>query len=140
MAQMVREIMTRELVQLPVSSTVTEAAKRMRESEVGGVIVHKDGKVCGIVTDRDIVVRVLGAGRDPNKTSLEAMCSAKLTTVSPEDDVDRLPAIMRENAVRRVPVIDDKGQAVGIVSLGDLARHRDPKSVLGTISAAPANR
>jgi CBS domain-containing protein len=136
MAQKVSDIMTRDLVQLPSSSTVTDAAKQMLESDVGDVIVQKDGKICGILTDRDIVLRVIGAGHDPDKTLLEQSCSQDLTTASPDDDIHRLLEIMRQKAVRRVPVIDDKGQAVGIVSLGDLAQRRDPKSVLGTISAA----
>jgi CBS domain-containing protein len=136
MAQKVREIMTRDLVQLPASSSVTEAATRMREADVGDVIVQEDGKLCGILTDRDIVVRVLGAGRDPNKTQLKEACSQKLIVALADDDVERLIQIMRSKAIRRVPVVDDKGQPIGIVSLGDLAQNRDPKSVLGAISSA----
>ncbi len=138
MVQKVSEVMTHKLVLLPSSSTVADAAKRMREADVGDVIVEKNAVLCGILTDRDIVVRVLGAGLDPKKTRLEDVCSQQPTTASPDDDVGEVIEIMRNKAIRRVPVVDTSGQAVGIISLGDLAQRRDPKSVLGRISSAAA--
>jgi CBS domain-containing protein len=139
MKQKVREVMTANPVQLPGSASVTAAASCMREADVGNVIVQQDGMVLGILTDRDIVVRVIGAGREPGLTRVADVCSAEIVTASPDDDVDRVIATMRERAVRRVPVLDGGGQAIGIVSLGDLAQARDSSSVLGNISSAPPN-
>jgi CBS domain-containing protein len=92
------------------------------------------------VTDRDITVRLVAQGRDPNTTQLADICSSELTTLSPDDDIERAIRVMSEKAIRRVPVVDSRNEAVGIVSLGDLALERDPRSVLGRISSAPPNQ
>jgi CBS domain-containing protein len=137
MASKVREIMTGHPVTLEADSTVLDAARRMESDDIGSVIVEENGNICGIVTDRDIVVRAIAASKDPAKTALRDICTKELLTLSPDDDLDRAVALMREKAVRRVPVIDAGGDAIGILSLGDLAMERDRESVLGQISAAP---
>jgi CBS domain-containing protein len=138
MAKRVREVMNTQLIRLSSSSPIMEGACQMREHNVGAVVVEDDGKLCGIVTDRDIVVRAVAQGLDLKTASLSEICSNDLTTVPPDDDIDRAVQQMREKAIRRIVVIDG-GKAVGIVSLGDLAVERDGRSVLGQISAAPAN-
>ena len=112
----------------------------MYDANVGAVIVSDDGKIAGIVTDRDITVRVVAQGRDPSATSLAQICSSNVATLSPDDDIDRAVQVMRDHAIRRVPVVDSQNVTVGILSLGDLALERDPRSALGQISAAPPNR
>jgi CBS domain-containing protein len=139
MGQQVRDAMTDNPVRLSGSATVTEAAKQMSKRDIGAVLVEDGSKLCGIVTDRDIAVRAVALGRDPASTTLAEICSAETITVSPDDDVDRVVEIMREKAVRRVPVVDASKRVVGILSLGDLARDRDPRSALGQISSAPPN-
>lgn len=134
----VRDVMTQNPICLSVTASAADAARRMREENIGDVIVEKDGQVCGIVTDRDIVVRAIADGHDPSTTALERICSSNLATVSPEDDVETAIELMRNKAIRRVPVIEN-GRPIGIVALGDLAIDRDPKSVLGDISAASPN-
>jgi CBS domain-containing protein len=108
----------------------------MREQAIGDVIVMENQQVCGIVTDRDIVVRSVAAAGDPAATTLADICSHAITTVSPEDSLEQAVHLMRAKAIRRLPVVED-GRAVGMVSLGDLALARAPDSVLGEISAAP---
>jgi CBS domain-containing protein len=81
----------------------------------------------------------LAEGRDPARTTVGEICSRELTTLGPSDSVHDAVTIMRDKAIRRLPVVDG-GRPVGIVSLGDLAVERDPESVLGGISAAPPNR
>ncbi len=137
MASKVREIMSKKVVKLDAKSPVLEAARMMANEDIGAVIVEDSGRPCGIVTDRDIVVRAIAAGKAPDQAKLGDICSKQLLTLSPDDDLDRAVELMRDKAVRRVPVIDKKGTTVGIVSLGDLALERDRKSVLGQISAAP---
>lgn len=135
----VREIMTSNPAILMANATIREAAQTMRDRGIGDVIVQKDGAFCGIVTDRDIVVRALAQGKDPATTKLESICSKELTSVSPDSSDEDAVRLMREKAIRRLPVTDGR-KVIGIVSLGDLAVEKDPRSVLGQISAAPANR
>jgi CBS domain-containing protein len=101
-------------------------------------VVRDGGSVCGVVTDRDLVVRGLAEGGDPTTTTLASVYSEDMVQVSADDTVDKAIRLMSDKAVRRIPVMED-GEIVGVVSLGDLAVERDPGSVLGQISAAPAN-
>jgi CBS domain-containing protein len=139
MAKHVREVMNTKPIKLDGSKPIIEAARQMRAANVGAVVVADDGKLTGIITDRDITIRAVAQGRDPTTTHLAEICSGQLTTLSADDDIDRAIQIMREKAVRRLPVVDSSNELVGIVSLGDLALERDPRSVLGQISAAPPN-
>ncbi|MFF2145117.1 CBS domain-containing protein [Kitasatospora sp. NPDC058190] len=115
-----------------------DAARWMRDTAIGDVLVSDDGQLCGLVTDRDLVVRVLAEGKDPDSTNVGDVCSCELVSVAPDDDVQHAVDLMRRHALRRLPVLDD-GQAVGIVSLGDLAMDRDPGSALAAISDAAPN-
>jgi CBS domain-containing protein len=135
----IRDVMTPNPVALPATASAVDAALAMRDFDVGAVIVLDDGQVCGIVTDRDIVVRAIANGNYPASTRLGDICSQELTTVSPGEPLEDAVRLMREKALRRLPVVED-GQPVGIVSIGDLAVERDRQSVLGNISAAPPNR
>jgi CBS domain-containing protein len=139
MAQKIKDIMTSSPITLTADRPVTDAATAMKENGIGDVIVMTDGKMCGVVTDRDIVVRVIAQGREPQSTKLGDVCSRDVQSVSPNDDVERAIQIVRERAVRRVPVVDG-GKPVGIVSIGDLAMERDQKSALADVSAAAPNR
>lgn len=139
MARMIRDVMTKKPRMLGAKATMAEAARIMREDDIGGVMVEENGKICGIVTDRDLVVRGLAAGKNPDSTPLKEVCSSQVVTLKPDDSVDEAVRLMRERAIRRVPVMEN-GNMVGIVSLGDLAIERDERSVLGQMSAAPPNK
>ena len=139
MTEYIRDVMTTNPETLPESTTVREAAETMRANDIGDVVVVDDnGAISGILTDRDIVVRVVAEGRDPRVTRIGDIASRELTAASPDDPVDRAVQLMRERAIRRLPVVD-KGKPVGIISIGDLALDRDPDSALADISAAPPN-
>jgi CBS domain-containing protein len=138
MAQQIRDVMTSNPTALPATATAVDAAKAMRERDIGDVVVLEDSRICGIVTDRDIVVRSLGAGRDPAQTKLGDICSRELTTIAPTDEVADAIRLMKDKAIRRLPVVEND-RPVGIVSLGDLAVERDRRSALGEISAARPN-
>jgi len=131
----IREVMTPNPVTLDSAAPVMQAAEAMRENDIGDVVVRHDGKLCGIVTDRDIVVRVLAAGKDPKSTKLDAVCSHDMLTLSPDQDTSDAIRLMRERAIRRLPVVEGN-HLLGIVSLGDLAVVLDPHSTLSDISAA----
>ena len=138
MPQRIHDVMTPNPVSLPGTASVYEAACAMRDQHIGDVIVVENNQVCGIVTDRDIVIRTVAEARDPASITLAHICSHDLTTVAPTDSIEQAVQLMREKAIRRLPVVED-GQAVGMVSLGDLAMEHDPASALGEISAAPPN-
>lgn len=129
MTRQVREIMEPEPLTLPLDAPLTEAARLMRDKEIGGVLITQDGLLCGLLTDRDIVVRAVADGRDLTGTRLADICSAGIVTVSPDDDTDTALRLMIDRAVRRLPVVED-GRPVGIVSIGDLASDRDGPSAL----------
>ena len=139
MAQYLREIMTQRPVTVQATDTVAAAARSMRDGNIGDVVVVENDQIQGILTDRDIVVRALAEGRDPGRTTVGEICSRELTTLSPNDAIGDAEKVMRDRAIRRLPVVEG-GRPVGIVSLGDLAVERSPESTLGGISAAPPNR
>lgn len=91
-------------VTLPATATVAGAAKKMRDDDIGDVIVMDGGRVFGIVTDRDIVVRAMAEDRDPATTSIRDVCTIDLVTMSPDDDVKKAIDVTRERAIRRIPV------------------------------------
>jgi CBS domain-containing protein len=135
MARTVEEIMTRDPRTVNASDPVTEAARAMRDSDIGDVVVVDGGEVSGIVTDRDIVVRGVAEGRDPDSTNVSDVCTSGIETIEPGASVDDALRLMREHDIRRLPVVDG-GNPVGIISLGDLAVEREPESTLADISAA----
>lgn len=139
MPQKIRDVMTKEVVRLPRSATVVDAARRMRDSHIGAVVLEDNGKLVGLITDRDVTIRSVAEGRDPSAVPLSDIASGELVTLSPDDEIDRAVEIMRQHCVRRLPVVE-RDRVVGILSLGDLALRRDRESVLGCISAAPPNR
>lgn len=135
----VSDVMTPQLVSLPSAAPVTQAAELMRTNGIGDVIVTGNGAVQGVVTDRDLVIRVLAAHRDPERTTVGEVCSPDVVTIHPDASVAEAVDIMRDRAVRRLLVIDDDGQVRGVVTIGDLAVTQDPQSALADISAAPPN-
>jgi CBS domain-containing protein len=139
MPQRISEVMTSNPVAMTTDATLQAAAQAMRDRDIGDVIVTKpDGTLCGIVTDRDIVVRGIAEGVDPGSATLDDVCKHQVVTVGPDEPVAAAVKAMEEHAIRRLPVVDN-GSLVGIVSIGDLAVERDPESALGEISAAPPN-
>ena len=138
MKQNIGEVMTPNPIALAQSATIMAAACAMRDTDIGDVVVLDNGRLCGILTDRDIVVRALAAGCDPNRTSVGEICSRALVTLAPDDSTGQAVRVMREHAIRRLP-IEDGGRVVGIVTLGDVAVDADRRSALADISAAPPN-
>ncbi len=137
MTQRIRDVMTRPPVTVGTLTSLAEAARVMRDADIGDVLVVDERRLRGILTDRDLVVRAVAEGRDPADTTVQAVCSSPPVTVRPDDSLDRAVDLMREHALRRLPVTDD-GQLVGIVTLGDLAVERDPTSAFADISTAEA--
>ncbi|MFC9636695.1 CBS domain-containing protein [Streptomyces mirabilis] len=138
MAQHVRDVMTSDLVTVEPQASVSAVARAMRDEGVGAVLVTEDGHLRCLVSDRDLVVRAFAEGMDPDDTTVMQAASEDLVTVTPDDSLDRAVRLMREHAVRRLPVVEGD-RPVGILALGDLAIERDETSALGDISAARPN-
>lgn len=136
MATTISEVMTRDPISVRPEASVSEAAAVMRESAVGDVLVVDDSGLRGIVTDRDIVVRCVADGGQPDEIRVADVCTPDPVTLDVNASIDDAIARLRGEAVRRLPVVE--GDAiVGMVSIGDLAVERDPDSTLADISTAP---
>jgi CBS domain-containing protein len=139
MPQTVSEVMTRNPVTVPADATIVDAARLMRDRDIGPLIVVDSDRVQGIVTDRDIVVRAVADGRDPSTVTIGEVCSEDVEIISPDEPISDAVRRMEQRDVRRLPVVED-GRPVGIVSMGDLAVEGDlPSSSLADISAATPN-
>ncbi|GAB4085433.1 CBS domain-containing protein [Myceligenerans cantabricum] len=136
--QTVSDFMTPAPTTVDVDDSVQVAAQAMSADDIGAVLVEEGDRVAGLVTDRDLAVRGIAAGRGP-EASVRSVMSDRLVAVGPHDTVDAAVRVIRDAAVRRVPVMDGEN-AVGIVSLGDLAMALDPRSALSDVSSAEPNR
>ena len=134
--QLVRDVMTTSVIGLAESASLVEAARHMRMSDIGDVLVLDGDRVRGIITDRDIVVRALAADLDPAVTTVGEIATPDPLSIGPDQPAADAVQMMRDAALRRLPVCED-GHLVGVISLGDLATARDPESALADISAAP---
>jgi CBS domain-containing protein len=121
MGTSIKEVMTSQVKTCEPDTTVIEAAKVMAKEDVGPVPIVEQGRLTGIVTDRDIVVRVVAEGRDPSSTTVGEIASRDLVTVSPDDDLDAALKQLAQNQVRRIPVVEGD-RLVGIVAQADIAR------------------
>ena len=137
--QTVKDVMTTTVVYLPSETTIAEVARTMREQDIGDVVVADGPSLAGMATDRDLVVRAVAEGKDPEATTVGEVMTRELVTVRPEDTIQQAALLMRDRAVRRLLVCDDDQGLVGVVSIGDLAERIDPDSVLGGISSAEPN-
>jgi signal-transduction protein with cAMP-binding, CBS, and nucleotidyltransferase domain len=137
MDKKVRDIMTANPVGVRAEQTIGDAARVMRDAGVGAVLVVAGDSLRGVVTDRDLVIRGLAEGLDAD-SAVGPLCSAEVIGVDADADISQAQWLMRENAIRRLPVID-AGQITGIVSLGDIAVSTDSESLLAAVSRARAS-
>jgi CBS domain-containing protein len=120
----VKDVMHRGVETVRPDDTVNHAAVKMDAFELGSLPVCDGNRLVGVITDRDITVRTVAAGRDPNRTTVrETMTADDLVWVMAEQDVDDAVDLMRRHEVRRLPVLDADQRLVGIVALADIARH-----------------
>lgn len=110
----------KEIAAVSPTESVFEAAQKMREHHVGAVVVTESGKPVGMLTDRDVVLRVVLEGRNPQATSVQDAMSRTVATARSEEQIDDVVHRMRESRVRRLPIVDHAGRVVGLVSLDDL--------------------
>ena len=136
----VEEFCTRDVVHIETLESVAKAARLMHERQIGSVvIVEKDGKVTrpvGIITDRDIAVRVVAGGRDPRQTTIGDVMTRDPKCVSADEPIGRALEVMESSQVRRIPVIDGAGKLVGIIAQADIATRLNDDNATGEVVEA----
>ena len=135
MMRNVQELMTKDLATCVETSPVVEAAKLMEREGVGSIPVLEGGKLVGIVTDRDIAVRVVAAGRDPQQTQIQDVMTRDPESVTVDDSIDKVMEVMESRQVRRIPVIDQGRKLVGIIAQADIARMGDDHATGDVVEA-----
>lgn len=130
MTQYVRDLMTSEVESTAPDASIQTIAEMMRQLNVGSIPVVENGNVCGLITARDIVLRVVANARDPLTTQVGDVMSAHVVSAEPDWDIQRAAQTMAEHQVRRLPVID-QGKLVGILALGDIAADGSKSRVSG---------
>ena len=129
----VTEIMTRNVVSVPVDATLVEAAELMRDYDIGFLPVIASGIVVGVVTDRDLVVRGIGEGKNPYITQIQYLMSTKPVCCYKDDVLTEAADILAKNHVHRLVVVDDNNKLAGLLSIDDLAAHMSSDRALGDL-------
>ena len=123
MAQMIRDLMTRGPRTIDTAGSAVDAARMMRDEDVGLIPIVESDHLVGTVTDRDIAVRLVAEGKSPEKTRVADIASRELVTIDPDQDVDEALRLMAKHQVRRLPVVEEDGKLVGIFAQADIAKH-----------------
>lgn len=130
-----REIMTGKPECASTDDSLVDAARKMRDLDVGALpICGEDNKLHGMLTDRDIALRCVAEGKDPNNVKVSELAEGKPVTIGADDSVEEALSTMRSHGVRRLPVIDDH-ELIGILSQADVARHL-PEDKVGDLVEA----
>jgi CBS domain-containing protein len=127
MGQSIRDVMTSEPRTIDAGQSVAYAAKMMRDEDVGLAPIVEDDRFIGMLTDRDIAVRVVAEGKNPNEVTVGEVASKQVVTIDPQQDLAEALRIMAKHQVRRLPVVEEDGRLVGIVAQADVAREGDDK-------------
>lgn len=118
----VKEVMSRRIIAVSPEESVAVAARLLSQHNIGALpVCSRDGRLRGMVTDRDIVLRCVAPEADPKSVPVKEIMSRRLAAVAPEDDVRQAARLMARRQIRRLPVVAE-GKVVGMVSLGDLAQ------------------
>jgi len=127
MARSVQDVMTQNPRTVEAAQMVVDAARLMRDENVGIAPVVEGGRLVGTLTDRDVAVRVVAEGRDPGSTSVRDVASTDLVTIDPQQDFEEAVRLMAEHQVRRLPVVEEDGRLVGIIAQADVAQEGDDR-------------
>lgn len=123
-----RDVMTKDLIYASPQDTVSHVAQLMKREDIGPVLIvdnEESKRLVGIVTDRDLALKVVAEGRDPQTTYVEEVMTRKLITCRPDDDIDNTMKAMAQYQLRRIPVVEDDNRLVGIISQADVATRVD---------------
>jgi CBS domain-containing protein len=121
----IRELMTANPSAIDAEKPVADAAKLMRDEDVGLAPIVEGDRLVGTLTDRDIAIRVVAEGRDPESTTVREVASTDVVTIDPAQSLDEALRLMAQHQVRRLPVVEEDGRLVGVLAQADVARHGD---------------
>ncbi len=121
----IRDLMTPDPRAIEPSTPIAEAARAMKEEDVGPLPIVEGDRLVGILTDRDITIRVVAEGKDPQSTTAGEIASRELVTIDPQQDLDEALRLMAQHQVRRLPVCEEDGRLVGILAQADVARETE---------------
>ena len=127
MGQSIKDVMTSNPCSIDADKSVAYAAKMLRDEDVGAAPIVEGDKLVGMLTDRDIAIRVVAEGRDPDQVTVRDVASKQVVTIDPQQDLDEALRIMAKHQVRRLPVVEEDGKLVGVVAQADVAREGDDK-------------
>jgi CBS domain-containing protein len=122
----IKDIMTRDVECASPEMSVRDAAERMKSRDIGSMPVCEGRKVVGIITDRDITIRSTAGGGDPNTAKVGDVMSRDIVSVKPDDSIKDAERIMHDRQLRRLPVVDDRGELVGYLAIAKIARQESP--------------
>lgn len=122
MGKSIQELMSTNPVAIDADQSVADAAKMLRDEDVGLAPIVDEDRLIGAVTDRDIAIRVVAEGNDPASTKVREIASTEIVTVDPQQDLDEALRLMARHQVRRLPVVDASGRLVGVLAQADVAR------------------
>ena len=125
MGHRIKDVMTSNPCTIDADKSVAYAAKMMRDEDVGLAPIVEGDKLIGMLTDRDIAIRVVAEGKDPNQVNVRDVASKQVVTIDPQQDLDEALRIMAKHQVRRLPVVEEDGKLVGVVAQADIARQSD---------------
>jgi len=125
MGQSIKDVMTSNPCTIDAGKSVAYAAKMMKDEDVGLAPIVEGDKLVGMLTDRDIAIRVVAEGRNPEQVTVEEVASKQVVTIDPQQDLAEALRIMAKHQVRRLPVIEEDGRLVGVVAQADIAREGD---------------
>ena len=126
MAETIRDVMTGSPRTIDSAGSAVDAARLMRDEDVGLIPIVESDRLVGTVTDRDIAVRLVAEGKSPESTRVADIASRELVTIDPDQDVDEAMRLMSKHQVRRLPVVEEDGKLLGIVAQADIAKHVAP--------------
>jgi CBS domain-containing protein len=125
MGQIIKDVMTSNPCSIDAEKSVAYAAKMMREEDVGLAPIVEGDKLIGMLTDRDVAIRVVAEGRNPEQVKVADVASKQVVTIDPQQDLDEALRIMAKHQVRRLAVLEEDGKLVGVVAQADIAREGD---------------
>jgi CBS domain-containing protein len=125
MGQSIRDVMTSNPCSIDADKSVAYAAKMMKDEDVGLAPIVEGDKLIGMLTDRDIAIRVVAEGRNPDQVTVREVASKQVVTIDPQQDLSEALRIMAKHQVRRLPVVEEDGRLVGVVAQADVAREGD---------------
>jgi len=131
----VQDVMTPGVTAINIGSTVAQAGARMKRENIGWLPILRDGEIVGVISDRDIVTRAIAAGRDPANTPVSDVLSESPVTCRAQHGVKQAALLMQSSKVRRLLVVDEKNEPVGVLSVGDLAASVPDRAIAGKTMA-----